>query len=121
MNKNKKEMIVMTKNQMVFLEEKIEKVLEVFAERRKDQWTHQNSVTFVTEENKLKNDFSFFSDSGDSLAITYETNKIKGLVFITPDKMVKSWVDYNHSKFDHETKEVEFVLSWLKYQLENRL
>ena len=111
----------MNKEQMKFLEEKIEKVVDTFSTRRKNQWCKKNSETFVSEENKLKNDYSFFSDSGDSLAITYETANIKGVVSITPDKTVKSWVDYNHSKLDYEIKEVEFVISYIKYSLEQRL
>ena len=111
----------MTINQMKFLEEKIEKILEVFGERRKNQWTPKNSVTQVTEAFEKKEDFSLFSDSGDYLSIQYETARIRGVLCVTPDKKIKTHIDYDYSHYEYEKMEVLFVLSWLEHQLENRL
>ena len=105
--------------QLKFLQEKVEKVIEIFSKRK--VWELKNSETFVSEANEKKEDLSFLSDSGSGLSIFYITRKIKGEVHVTPDKRIKSFIFYNLSKSDSEKKEVQFVLSWLTDQLKNRL
>jgi hypothetical protein len=105
--------------QMKFLNEKVEKVCEIFSTRK--VWELKNSETFVSEANERKEDLSFLSDSGKGISIFYITPRIKGEVHVTPDKKVKSFVVYNFSRKESEKKEVEFVLSWLTDQLKNRL
>ena len=105
--------------QMKFLNEKVEKVIEIFSKRK--VWELKNSETFVSEANERKEDLSFLSDSGSSLNILYVMRKIKGGIYISPDKRIESFICYNFSRKESEKKEVEFVLSWLTDQLKNRL
>ena len=105
--------------QLKFLNEKVEKVIEIFSKRK--VWELKNSETFVSEANERKEDLSFLSDSGKGISIFYITPRIKGEVHVTPDKKVKSFIVYNFSRKESEKKEVQFVLSWLTDQLENRL
>ena len=105
--------------QMKFLNEKVEKIIEIFSKRK--VWEVKNSETRISEANERKEDLSFLTDNGESLNIFYITPRIKGVIYITPDKAVKSWISYNFSRKESEKKEVEFVLSWLTDQLENRL
>ena len=109
----------MGENQMKFLNEKVGKIIEIFSTRK--QWEVKNSETFVSEANERKEDLSFLSDSGKGISIFYITPRIKGEVHVTPDKKVKSFIVYNFSRKESEKKEVQFVLSWLTDQLENRL
>jgi hypothetical protein len=105
--------------QLKFLNEKVEKVCEIFSTRK--VWEVKNSETRISEANERKEDLSFLSDSGKGISIFYVTRNIKGEVHVTPDKRIKSFVVYKHSKRDSEKKEVQFVLSWLTDQLKNRL